>query len=115
MTFSWGFILLNIEKEGTPSTSLGPRMGMEPTSLSRTLDTMEKKGLIYRKPDVSDKRKSLVFLTKDGLKKRTVSRDVVLEFNQLLYNKLPKAKVKAFFEVMNRLDKILNDLLGEMK
>ena len=115
MTFSWGFILLNIEKEGTPSTALGPKMGMEPTSLSRTLDTMEKKGLIYRRQDMVDKRKSLVFLTREGLKKRTVARDVVLEFNQHLYKRLPKTKVRAFFEVMNRMDKIMNDLLEEKK
>ena len=36
-------------KKGTPSTSLGPKMGMEATSLSRTLKTMEIKNLITRK------------------------------------------------------------------
>ena len=37
-TMATGFILLNIDPEnGTPSTSLGPKMGMEATSLSRTL------------------------------------------------------------------------------
>ena len=42
-----GFALLSIDPEkGTPSTSLGPKMGMEATSLSRTLKTMEEKGLI---------------------------------------------------------------------
>src|SRR5690554_452267 len=51
LTMSIGFILLIVDKEGTPSTQLGPRMGMEPTSLSRTLKTMEKKGYIYRKTD----------------------------------------------------------------
>ena len=34
---SVGFILMYVEKQGSPSTSLGPKMGMEPTSLSRTL------------------------------------------------------------------------------
>jgi hypothetical protein len=38
-----GFALLSIDKEGgTPSTSLGP--GMEATSLTRTLKSMEEKG-----------------------------------------------------------------------
>ncbi|GIR50705.1 MAG: hypothetical protein CM15mP59_4470 [Flavobacteriaceae bacterium] len=33
-----GLALLSIDtEEGVPSTSLGPRMGMESTSLSRTL------------------------------------------------------------------------------
>jgi DNA-binding MarR family transcriptional regulator len=115
MSFSWGFILLNVEKEGTPSTALGPKMGMEPTSLSRTLKNMEDKGLIFRKQDDKDKRKSLVFLTKEGIEARKSARDVVLGFNEQLYNQLPKTKVKAFFDVMERLDGILNGLLEEQK
>ena len=49
MTMSVGFILMIVEKSGTPSTQLGPKMGMEPTSLSRTLNNMETNGLIERK------------------------------------------------------------------
>ena len=41
-TMATGLALLSIDaEEGVPSTSLGPRMGMESTSLSRTLKTME--------------------------------------------------------------------------
>ena len=115
MSFSWGFILLNVEREGTPSTALGPKMGMEPTSLSRTLKNMEEKGLIYRQADSIDKRKSLVFLTEEGVEKRSIAKKVVLEFNQVLYDKLPKTKVKAFFEVMLKVDEHLNELLEEIK
>jgi DNA-binding MarR family transcriptional regulator len=43
-----GQILLNIDPEGTPSTKLGPKMGMESRSLVRTLQTMEEAGLIKR-------------------------------------------------------------------
>ncbi|MFT5819500.1 MAG: DNA-binding MarR family transcriptional regulator [Crocinitomix sp.] len=115
MSFSWGFILLNIEKEGTPSTALGPKMGMEPTSLSRTLKNMEENGLIRRQSDSIDKRKSLVFLTEEGMVKRKVAKDVVLNFNEKVYESLPKTKVKAFFEVMEKVDVILTDLLEDKK
>lgn len=115
MSFSWGFVLLNIEKDGTPSTALGPKMGMEPTSLSRTLKNMENKGLIFRKSDAVDKRKSLVFLTDQGIEKRKVARDVVLGFNERLYETLPRTKVKAFFEVMEKVDHLLTDLLEDHK
>ena len=48
-TMSTAFVLLNIDYEnGTPSTALGPSMGMEPTSLSRILKTREEKGAIVR-------------------------------------------------------------------
>ncbi len=78
LTMSIGFILLIVDKEGTPSTQLGPRMGMEPTSLSRTLKTMELKGLIYRKVDEVDKRKVLIFLTEYGVSVRREVKEVVL-------------------------------------
>ena len=59
--------LLNLDpNKGTPSTSLGPKMGMESTSLSRLLNTMEERELISRKPNPEDGRGVLIFLTKKG-------------------------------------------------
>ena len=41
-TMATGFALISIDPEkGTPSTALGPKMGIEATSLSRTLKKME--------------------------------------------------------------------------
>ena len=111
MTISIGYILLIIDKNGTPSTQLGPRMGMEPTSLSRTLKTMEDDGLIHRKVDKDDKRKVLIFLTEKGLEKRKVSRKVVLDFNNKLMAKIPKSKLKVYFEVMTKIDQIAEEEL----
>jgi len=104
ITMSMGFILMNVDKEGTPSTQLGPRMGMEPTSLSRTLKTMEEKGLIRRQEDETDKRKVLIFLSKEGLDYRRIVRDFLFDFNEKLFAKIPPAKVRAFMEVMERID-----------
>ena len=49
-TMAMAFLLLKVDKKhGTPSTSLGPLMGMEPTSFSRILKTWKKKGLFIEK------------------------------------------------------------------
>ena len=70
-TMATGFALLSSDPEkGTPSTSLGPKMGMEATSLSRTLKMMEERGLIIRKPNPEDGRGVLIFLTDFGKEKR---------------------------------------------
>ncbi|MDX1350290.1 MAG: MarR family transcriptional regulator [Putridiphycobacter sp.] len=111
MSFSWGFILLNIEKEGTPSTALGPKMGMESTSLSRTLKKMEEEGIIIRKNDASDKRKALVFLTAKGLSMRKQAREVVLDFNKKLYESIPAKEVRNFFDTMAKVDNVITELL----
>ena len=84
-TMATGFTLLSIDKEGgTPSTTLGPKMGMEATSLTRTLKSMEEKGLIYRKPNPEDGRGVLIYLTEFGKEKRELSKNTVLKFNEVV-------------------------------
>ena len=84
-TMATGFALLSIDPEnGTPSTSLGPKMGMEATSLSRTLKMMEEKGLIERRPNPEDGRGVLIHLTEFGREKRDYSREKVLTFNEAI-------------------------------
>lgn len=109
MTMSIGFILMNVDKAGTPSTALGPKMGMEPTSLSRTLKTMEDRGLIYRKEVDHDKRKVLIFLTNDGIEKRKMVKNFVLGFNDRILEKIPKSKMKTFFEVIEKVDLMIEE------
>ena len=110
---SVGFILLNVDKEGTPSTQLGPKMGMEPTSLSRTLKSMEESGLIYRKAAKDDKRKVLIFLNDEGVEKRRIARQVILDFNEHVSSAVPKGKLKTFFEVAERLDTAIDKELND--
>ena len=75
-TMATGFALLSLDKEnGTPSTTLGPKMGMEATSLTRTLKSMEDKGLIIRQKNPNDGRGVLIYLTEFGKEKRELSRD----------------------------------------
>jgi DNA-binding MarR family transcriptional regulator len=109
MTMSIGFILMNVDKAGTPSTALGPKMGMEPTSLSRTLKTMEQRGLIYRQEVDHDKRKVLIFLTIEGIEKRKMVKNFVLSFNERILEKIPKSKMKIFFEVIEKVDLMIEE------
>ena len=97
------FTLLSIDADGTPSTTLGPKMGMESTSLSRLLNTMEERGLISRKPNPEDGRGVLIYLTKKGKQKRDLSKKIVLEFNNGLEKKIDKRKIKNFYEVITAI------------
>ena len=87
-TMAIGFTMLSIDpKTGTPSTALGPKMGMEATSLSRILKSMEDKGFIERKPNPLDGRGVLIHLTHLGLEKRKDSKEVVMRFNEVINRK----------------------------
>ena len=109
-TMATGFALLNIEAKGTPSSSLGPKLGMESTSLSRLLKSMEKKKLIYRMPNPEDGRSVLIFLTKFGKEKRDDSRSVVLNFNKIIEKQLSDVQLKHFFEVTDCVMKEVKSL-----
>ena len=109
-TMAVGFTLLSIDpKTGTPSTALGPKMGMEATSLSRILKRMEKKGLIKRKPNPKDGRGVLIHLTDFGLEKRNDSKDVVIRFNEVVQENISEEKLKHFFEVTQTINSLLVD------
>ncbi|UMB54817.1 MarR family transcriptional regulator [Lutibacter sp. A64] len=109
-TMSMAFVLLNIDKvNGTPSTSLGPQMGMEPTSLSRVLKNMEERGAIYREKNPNDGRGVLIKLTSYGLKKRKISKEHVIQFNEAVKSQLDPEKIQNFFEVA----KTINDLIAK--
>ncbi|PZR20727.1 MAG: MarR family transcriptional regulator [Flavobacterium psychrophilum] len=109
-SMSVGFALLSIDKEnGIPSTALGPQMGMEATSLTRTLKSMEEKGLIVRKKNPVDGRGVLIHLTKLGKEKRELSRDRVLKFNEVIKQHVSQEKLDNFMEVAE----IINELISE--
>lgn len=99
--------LLNIDPDGTPSTKLGPKMGMESKSLVRTLQTMEDERLIRRETDTTDKRVVRIHLTARGKQMRDVSRDTVIKFNQAVQSRFTAAQLNNFRQVMMELDRIL--------
>ncbi|WP_372792887.1 MarR family winged helix-turn-helix transcriptional regulator [Lutibacter sp.] len=109
-TMAMAFVLLNIDKEkGTPSTSLGPLMGMEPTSLSRILKSMEEKGAIYREKNPKDGRGVLIKLTDFGIEKRNISKQYVIKFNQTVNEHISAEKIKNFFEVTETINDLISN------
>ena len=109
-TMATGFALLSIDPEkGTPSTSLGPKMGMEATSLSRTLKTMEEKGLITRKPNPEDGRGVLIHLTEFGREKREYSKEKVITFNESIRNNVSNDELSNFYKVAEIINNMISN------
>jgi len=107
-TMAMAFTLLSIDKRtGTPSTSLGPLMGMEPTSLSRILKSMEEKGFIIREKNPDDGRGVLIKLTELGKEKRKISKGHVFQFNDKIREHLTEEKINVFFEVIDTINKLI--------
>ena len=112
-TTSTAFAILNIAKTGTLSTQLGPKMGMESRSLTRTLKGMLDRGLIRKKTDPKDKRKVHLFLTKRGVAFRKIASENVKVFNERVFEKISAEELEIFYKVMNAVDETIEELKNE--
>ncbi|MBP7172736.1 MAG: MarR family transcriptional regulator [Cloacibacterium sp.] len=103
--------LLKIDpKEGTRSTNLGPKMAIEPTSLTRIIKLLEDNGYIYKEKTTNDKREVIIKLTDKGLNSRNLSKEVVINFNKKVLERIPEEKFEVFKEVMGEIQKITNEM-----
>jgi len=101
-----GYVLINVKKEGIPVTKIAPLMGIEPTSLSRLLKTMEEKGLIYREKDQVDKRVVKLMLTQKGFELKKISKKIVLDYNKMIRDHIPDEELEVFFKVIKKVKKL---------
>ena len=112
VNMSIGYALIKIDREnGTPSTKLGPLMGMESRSLTRTLKAMEEENLIVRRPDTKDKRVIRIVLTEFGLEQREIAKNVVIDFNTIINDKLNDVEKENFFSSIGKINEVLESEL----
>lgn len=105
LTTGMGFVLLNIDpQEGTATTKIAPKMGLESRSLTRLLANLEEKGLIYRVPDEYDRRSVRIRLTELGMKRREEARQVVLRFNEVVQAAIDPQELQIFFKVIRQIN-----------
>jgi len=108
-TMAIGYTLLNIDKDGTPSTKLGPKMGMEPRSLTRMIKSLETKGWIEKRIDKNDKRMVNIYLTKTGITMRNRTRNSVIKFNKTVQEKINESELKTCFKVLNEINTLIDN------
>tara|TARA_B100001540_G_scaffold25656_1_gene21127 strand:+ start:2468 stop:2920 length:453 start_codon:yes stop_codon:yes gene_type:complete len=110
VTFSIGFTLISIDPEnGSPSTSIGPIMGLESNSISRILNSMENKNLITRRPNPNDGRGIIISLTKLGLSRREIVIQKIRHFKNLLRSRIDQSDLEAFHRVSLQMNEIIEE------
>lgn len=78
--------IIGMEGEIMPST-IGDYTGMDRSSLTRMIDDLEKKGMVFRKNDPEDRRKVLVSLTDKGLECYNYFNEIVDELLKIVDEK----------------------------
>lgn len=114
-TQTFGYVMINIKKEGTAVSQIANLLGVRSTSLSRVLSSMEKQGLIYRAADLTDKRSVKVYLTAFGLEKRNAATRIVKDFNSFLEDHFTDNERKRLSEALQKINKLAQQYALENK
>lgn len=106
-TIAMGHFLLNVDShEGSYASEIAPALGMEGTSLSRIIQSLEEKKMIQRIPDKNDKRKTKIILTKKGVQQKELAKNTVRNFNHMAELKIGKEKITVFFKVLDEITEL---------
>ncbi|MBS1638407.1 MAG: MarR family transcriptional regulator [Bacteroidetes bacterium] len=109
-TIAMAHFLLNIDShEGCYASDIAPQLGMESTSLSRIIASLEDKKLIQRIPDKTDKRKIKIVLTKKGKTQKELAKNTVRNFNHLLEIKIGKERIHDFYRTIDEITELAEE------
>jgi DNA-binding MarR family transcriptional regulator len=115
-TLAGSYFLMNINsKDGSYASDVAPKMGMESSSLSRMIKTLEDAGLITRIADKQDKRKVKIILTQKGLDKKESAKSIVRNFNTHIEEKIGKERKDTLMEILGEIADLAEERLKELK
>ena len=91
------------QEDGVPNKIISEKSGLAITSLTTMLERMEKNGLISRKTDEADKRKTLLFLTDKAKELKEAYDSVSNEMGNIYYRDFTDKEILQFEEYLNRI------------
>lgn len=95
------------EKDGVPQQELAFLTGRDKTSLTRLINTMEKKNLVARIPSKLDKRINHVFLTKKGESLFKETSPIMEEFVKSLQENISEEEIKNTISTIKKVQQNL--------
>jgi DNA-binding MarR family transcriptional regulator len=105
----WGIIRHLGEEDGLSQREIGQKAFKDKPNITRILDALEKKHLIFRQPDPRDRRKYCIYLTKEG--KQLLER--ILPLTQTLRQRatqnLPQPELELLKTTLNKIYQNLNN------
>lgn len=78
-------------------------LGKAKPTVSRTLDALEKKGLIVREEDEADRRTRYIRLTDAGRQVLNEVIPIAKSFNEAIYEQLTPQEIETFFHVLETI------------
>lgn len=101
----WGYVVLNRLRTEPVRTqaALAEAIGADKTRIITVLDGLQRRGLIARDPDPTDRRVRLVSLTDEGRRVRDAARDAIQRNEERVLRALPEHERRAFVRALRTL------------
>lgn len=99
----WLLLLYLSRKDGCTQSELAQDMGIEPATLVRSVDYMEKEGLLQRCGSETDRRVKHLYLTDAGKKSVASIRSYTTELRKEMLAGLSQDEIKSALDVLNTI------------
>jgi DNA-binding MarR family transcriptional regulator len=100
------------EQEGRNLKELADLISVKPATVTVMVKRMERAGLLYRQPCLSDKRAFGVYLTELGKEKMESLKDVFDQLEQKCFANFTKEELKECIKVLSKVE---HNLLEEIQ
>jgi len=103
----WVILKMLKTRDGVPQQELAFIAGRDKTSLTRLINTMERKNLVARIPSKKDKRINLVYLTKYGNYMFKKTLPIMKKFASGLQENISEEEIKIAISVIKKVQQNL--------
>ena len=97
-------ILLQNNTSITTSTQLRVVLGVSKALVSRSVTSLEQKGIVLVKPDPNDKRISHIELTENAIPVLEKINIEIEKINQVLFKDIPTKDIQCMIDTMNKMN-----------
>ena len=89
ISLSQAVLLLSIPRDGIIMSELAVRVGVDNSTLTRLIHTMDENGLIQKKRNKNDRRSTLIYLSKIGEKNVKLIEENIDQFTNKILQNIP--------------------------
>ena len=105
----WLVLMLLKRKDGQPQNELSWACDKEKTTITRIIDGLEKRNLIIRVQDKSDRRSNLIYLTEAGREVEKKLTPIGIEVNRIAVEGFDEDEIVLFNTMLNRINENLQN------
>jgi DNA-binding MarR family transcriptional regulator len=99
----WAIIRHLWEEDGLSQSEIAEKTYKDKPNITRMLDALEKKRLIFRQPDPRDRRKYCIYLTKEGKQLHERLSPLTQNLRERFTQNLPQDEIEFLRDALNKI------------